>query len=96
MSISDQPRALFGIQFALERDHPLDAVDHPLFGFALGAIGGVNPPVPKPNLHARQRHLFAIGIEPQRHRRAGTERREQESVGTRAGIEAADVHRLVR
>ena len=33
-----QPRALFGTQVALERDHAIDMVDLALFGLALRAI----------------------------------------------------------
>src|SRR5208282_547904 len=63
---------------------------------AFGAIGGVNPAVAKPDLHLRQRQLLAVGVEPQRHRRAGAERRQQEIVRTWTAVESADVHRLVR
>ena len=67
----------------------------PFLGFALGAIGGVDPAMPQPDLDARQRQLLVIGIKPQRHRRAGAERGEQQIVRPRTAVEAAGIFRLV-
>ena len=49
----------------------------------------------QPHRHALERHLLVIGIKPQRHRRAGAEPGQQEIVGPGAGIEPAELHRLV-
>ena len=42
-----------------------------------------------------QRQLLVLGVDPQRHRRAGAEPRQQEIVGRRPGIEPAGGDRLV-
>jgi len=73
MSISDFSVRCTGIEIALERDRPLDTVDHALFGFALGAIGGVDLVVVEPHHGLLEWQLLAIGIEPQRHRGARAE-----------------------
>ena len=89
-------RALFGIEVTFERNYALDSIDPPRLRFAFGTICGVNPPVSEADLCPRQRKLLAIGVEPQRHRRACTERREQELVRTWAAVEPTHAYRLVR
>jgi hypothetical protein len=55
---------IVGAEIALERDHALDAVEHPLLGFTFGTVGGVDPTVAQPDYCARQRQFLALGIEP--------------------------------
>ena len=91
----EKPRALFRGQVAFKRDRALDVVDLALFGFAFGAILGVDFFVAQANLRAQKRNLLEIGIEPHRHRGAGAERREQKIIGARPSVEAAVLDRLV-
>jgi hypothetical protein len=49
----------------------------------------------QPDADPRQRQLLVIGIEPQRHRRAGAERGQQKIVGAEAAAEPARILRLV-
>src|SRR5690349_13113890 len=67
-----EPLAIIRRKIALQRDHALDAVEHALFGFAFGAVGGVDAAVTKAHADALERQSFMVGIEPQRHRGAGT------------------------
>ena len=92
----EKPLALLGVEIAFERDGPVDVIDLAVFGFTFGAVGGVDLFVPQPDLRARERDLFEIGIEPHRHRGAGAERREKEIVGSEPAVEPAVFHRLIR
>jgi hypothetical protein len=49
---------------------------------AFGTICGIDPLMPEADLRLYQGKLLAIGVEPQRHRRACAGRREQELVRT--------------
>src|SRR5262249_49684568 len=96
LSDFDQPPALLVVEVAFEGDGAVDPVDHSGLGFAFGAIDRVNPVVPEADLCPGQRPLMAIGVKTESHRGAGTERREQELVGTWAAVEPAPDCRLVR
>src|SRR5262249_18957539 len=91
----EEPRTLAIIESAGERDGPIDAVEHPFFGLAALAIGGVDLGVVEPHRDFVERQCLALGVEPQRHRRAGAERREQQVVGTRSAVETARLDRLI-
>ena len=76
------------LSVAGERDRALDAVDLALFGLALLAILRVDLRVRERDRHALERQLLVLGIEPQRHRRAGAERRR--AAGRRAPARSRD------
>jgi len=65
------------------------------FGFAIGAIFSVDPRVPQANRDLFQWPLLAFGVQSQRHRCAGSKRREQQLVRPRAGICASGADGLV-
>ena len=47
--------SLFVRQRARKMNVAFDSIEHSFLGFALGAIGGVNPPVPQADRNAGQR-----------------------------------------
>jgi len=84
-----------GVEIALKRDRPLDAIEHAFLGLAGFAIGRVDLAVLQCNRDAAKRQRFAIGVKAQSHRRAGAERREQIPVGIRTAVEPASGNRLI-
>jgi hypothetical protein len=89
-------RALLSSKVTFERNYALDSIEHPRLRFAFGTICGVSPPVSEADLRPRQRQSLAIGVEPQRHRRACTQRREQEFIRIWADIKPTHPYRPVR
>src|SRR6516165_9214330 len=79
----EQPPPLLRIKRAAQYDGPLDAVDHAFLGLAIFAIGGVNSGMTELDRHPLERQRLALGIEPKRHGRAGSQAREHEVVRTR-------------
>ena len=73
----EELRALLIAQRPVEFDCQLDRVDPPFFGFALGAVIGVDPRVSKPSCDASERQTFSLGIHREGHRRARPQSREQ-------------------
>src|SRR5215467_7740885 len=69
----EQPRALRGVERALQRDAALDAVELPFLGLALRAINRMDFLMRERDRDALERQLLVVGIEPQRHRAAGAE-----------------------
>ncbi len=86
---------LRGIEGAFKLDHALDAIELSMLGLAVRAIRGVDLGMAQADADALQRPGFAISIEPERHRRAGTERHQQEFVRPGPTVVAARGHRLV-
>src|SRR5439155_12067230 len=74
-----------------KRNVAIDTVEHAFLGLTVETILGMDPVVRQPHRHALERQLLAFGIEPQRHRRAGTEAREQQIVRAWPRIESADL-----
>jgi hypothetical protein len=91
----EQPCPLIAIEGPHELYIALYLVDNPDFCFAVLAVGRVNPRVAKAYSDALQGPLFAPGIQPDRHGCARPECREQEVVGTWAGIRSADRPRFI-
>ena len=58
----EELRSLFGRKFAGEVNVPLDVIQHSLFGFALGAVGGVNPRVSQMNRDLLERPSFPPSV----------------------------------
>jgi hypothetical protein len=69
-------RALLIAQRPVEFDCQLDRIDPPFFGFALGAIVGVDPRVSEPSCDAPERQTFPLGTYREGHRRARPQRRK--------------------
>ena len=68
----EQATALLRIELPAQRDRPLDAIEHAFLGLAVFAISGVNPGMGEFDRHPLEWKRLALGIEPQRHRRAGS------------------------
>src|SRR3546814_3311644 len=90
-----QPPTFLRRQVPPHLDDPLDAVDLAFLRLAGCAVLGVNLPVRKGDPRPLEREALALGVEPEGHRGAGAERRQQEIVWRRAHVEAADALRLV-
>ena len=67
----EQLRSLFGSQCASKVNVPLDAIQHSLLGFALGAIGGVDPRVSQIDSNLLERPSFPPSVHPNGDRSAG-------------------------
>ena len=78
-----KPLAILSTEIAFERDDALDAVKHAVFGFAFAAISRVDAAVAEPHSGSLERKLFAVGVEPHRHRGAGAEGRQEKIVRAR-------------
>jgi hypothetical protein len=74
---------------------PFDSIQKSVSGFTCGAIGGMDLGVSKMHRHFLKRPRFAASVHPQRHRGASSQSREQQFVGSRSRIRAADGKRLV-
>src|SRR5262245_14168115 len=79
--------ALLGAECAFQTYIAIDAIDQAFLGLTVEAILGMDFVVSEPYRHAFKWQLFVIGVEPQRHRCAGTEGSEQKIVRARTGIE---------
>src|SRR5262249_16139494 len=90
-----QAASLLGVERPAQRNGPFDAVEHAFFGLAVCAIGGVNSGMAEFDRHPLERQGLALSVEPNRHRRAGSEPRKEEIVGTWTAVETADLDRLV-
>ena len=91
----EKPLARLPIKLAVEADDAIDPIEHPVLGFVIGAVGGIDSAVAEPHPRAFERQLLAVGVQPQRHRRAGAECSEQQIVGPGAAAEPARGDRLV-
>src|SRR6266849_2505790 len=67
----EQLRSLFRRQFASKVNVPLDAIQHSLLGFALGAIKSVDLRVPQIDRNFLERPSFPASVHPNRNRSAG-------------------------
>src|SRR3989441_10325568 len=92
----EELRALLVRECATQRDLALDPVQHPLFRLAVSAVLGVDSRMPKTHCHLAERPGFPSRIQRDRHRCSGTERREQEIVGSGTRVGPAEADRLVR
>src|SRR3546814_10621853 len=75
-----QPPTFLRRQVPPHLDDPLDAVDLAFLRLAGCAVLGVNLPVRKGDPRPLEREALALGVEPEGHRGAGAERRQQEIV----------------
>ena len=87
--------ALRVVERAVEGERAAEPVDVALLRFAVGAVLGVEAVVLDVDGDAGERPLLAVGVHPQRHRRARPERRAEEVVGRRPLVRPADLRRLV-
>ena len=75
----------FGTLFIRQRPTKMnvafDSIEHSFFGFAFGAIGGVDFRVPQMNRNFLERPSFAASIHPYGHRSTCTQSGEQQIVG---------------
>src|SRR3546814_9709329 len=92
---SQQPPTFLRLQVPPHLVDPHDSVDLACRRLAGCALLGVNLPVRKGDPRPLEREALALGVEPEGHRGAGAERRQQEIVWRRAHVEAADALRLV-
>lgn len=76
----EELRSLFGCQWTGKMDVSLDAIKHSLFGFALGAIGGVDFRVSQIDSNILERPPFASGVHADGHRSAGPQGGKQKIV----------------
>ena len=74
---------------------PLDPIDLPNLGLAVGSIGRVNFRVVQRDLYTLEWPPLASRIERDRHRRAGAERGEKKIVRRRPGICSAESDRFI-
>lgn len=94
---AEEGGALVVVEVAGDDDAALEVVDERSSSFYAGvAVLGVGLGVADLHCDAVERKSFAVGVEPERHRRACSERRAEEVVRRWAGVEAADVDRFVR
>src|SRR2546428_8216371 len=91
----EELRALLVRECATQRDLALDPVQHPLFRLAVSAVLGVDSRMPKTHCHLAERPGFPSRIQRDCHRCSGTERPEQEIVGSGTGVRPAEADRLV-
>ena len=92
----EELRALLIAQRTVEFDCKLDRIDPPFFGFAPGAIVGVDPRVLKPSCDASERQTLPLGIHREGHRRARPQRRKQKIVGVGPSVRPSRSQWLVR
>ena len=92
----EQPLSLLRTERTVERDLPLDAIEHALLRLALGAVRRVNLRMREPHRHALEGPLLPSRVQRDRHRRSGAERDQQEVIGRGPGVGAAVRDRLVR
>src|SRR5918999_889746 len=71
-------------------------IDPPFFGFAPGAIVGVDPRVSKPSCDASEGQTLPLGIHREGHRRARPQRRKQKIVGVGPSVRPSRSQWLVR
>ena len=88
--------SLFPIQPSRELKGPLHAIELACFRLALGTVGRMNPGMPQPHEHLRERPCLSSRVQRDRHRRSTAQCRKQEVVRSRAGIGAAVRDRFVR
>jgi hypothetical protein len=69
--------ALLASERSSQLNDALNAIEHHRFGFAFGAIFGVDTRMPQPNRNAFERPRIAPRIHSERHGSAGAERREK-------------------
>src|SRR5438309_5568067 len=86
---------LFGCERAGELNLPLDPIDFPYLGLAIGAIGRVNFRVVQRNRYILEWPPLSSRIERDRHRRAGAERGEEKIVRRRPHICSAEGDRFI-
>ena len=91
----DEPRALGLVERADELEAQGDAVDLRLRVFAVDAVVGIDALVAQPHDHLVDRPFLPVGVHAHGHRGAAAERHQQELVGARPGIAAADRDGLV-
>jgi hypothetical protein len=91
----EQLRSLFRRQFASKVNIPLDAIQHSLFGFALGAIQGVDLRVPQIDRKFLERPCFPASVHPNRNRSAGPQSGKEKIIGRRSGVRATHRQRLI-
>src|SRR3546814_1792409 len=90
-----QTPALVAAERAGHLDDAPDAVDLAFLCLAGGAVLRVNLLMGERDPRALEGDALTLCVEPQGHRGAGAERREQEVVGRQAQVEAAGALRLV-
>jgi hypothetical protein len=73
-----------------------DTVEHAFFGFAFGAIGGVDFRVSQMDRHFLERPSFAASVHRHGHRCTCTQSGEQQIVGRRSRIGAAGRYGFIR
>jgi hypothetical protein len=76
----EELRALLIAQPPVEFDCQLDRIDPPFFGFALGAVIGVDPRVSKPSCDTSERQTFTLG-----RRLPGSQRSSRRGVSSEEG-----------
>src|SRR3546814_9858139 len=92
-----QPPTFLRRQVPPHLDDPLDAVDLAFLRLAGCAVLGVNLPVRKGDPRPLEREALALGVEPEGHRGAGAERRQQEIVWRRRSEEhTSELQSLMR
>ena len=74
----EQPCPLIRIKRSYELYITFNLIDHPDFSFAIRAVGRMYSRVPKAHADRLKRPLLAPSVEPDRHRCARSQRREQE------------------
>ncbi len=87
--------SLFVRQRARKMNVAFDSIEHSLFGFAFGAIGGVDLRVPQMNRDLLERPGLAAGVHPHSHRSTRSQSGEEQIVGRRSRIRAAGRRRFV-
>src|SRR5215204_4658450 len=92
----EELRALLIAQRPVEFDCQLDRIHPHFFGFALGAVVGVDPRVSKPSCDAPERQTFPLGTYREGHRCARPQRRKQQIVGVGPSVRPSRFRWLVR
>src|SRR5262245_60381271 len=92
----EELRTLLLIEIALESNHASDTIDMSFPGLAVLAVGRVYLVVREVHHDALERKPLVLGVGPDRHRRARAERRSQQVVRRRTGVQTSRVLRLVR